>query len=384
MPALLTGRSAGGHAFRTMGDGANVQASAAPSALALPRMTRSSILLAAALLAACAKQAPDNNVVVNAAATAAPAATPSPMPTPSATPVAAAGGFDPAAAPLATGTLGAWPYFGLIAGYTKMTPENSPSYEGKKWLESVDYERFQFFDGTKLIPVEGRAYVTRAMGTAQSFFGVEKSYEKLVHDLGGVTVFEGTGQPMDDRKLKFADNRYRGQYRLQDDKMGVYMARFADKQLWVEVYQPWDDDKGYWLTVMETKPLDVKVQLIPAEQMKQALDSAGHVALYINFDTDKATIRPDSQPIIAQIVKLLTDNPQLKLEVQGHTDNSGTADHNQTLSAARANAVAGSLIAQGIAMDRLVPKGYGQTKPIADNGTDDGKAKNRRVELVKR
>lgn len=165
--------------------------------------------------------------------------------------------------------------------------------------------------------------------------------------------------------------------------MGVYMVRTPTAQIWVEVYQPWDDDKGYWLTVMETKPLEVTAKLLDAEAMKAALDKDGHIALYINFDTDKTAINPDSQPTVGEIVKLLNANPGLKLEVQGHTDNAGTAAHNQTLSDGRAAAVVGALIAQGVAMDRLTPKGYGQTKPIADNGSEDGRAKNRRVELVK-
>lgn len=339
-------------------------------------------LLAAALLGACSKQAADNVADANVAAVA----MPTPTPTPSASPTAtAAAGFDPATAPLATGTPGgAFPYFGLIQGYTAMTPENSPSSASKAWLENVPYERFEFFDGAKLIPVEGRATVSRGLGKAQSFFGVQKNYEKLIHDLGGVTVYEGTGEAMDQLKLKFADSRYRGEHILSSDKMGVYMARLPDRQLWVEVYQPWDDSDGYWLTVMETKPLEVKVQLIGADQMKQALDASGHVALYINFDTDKSSIRPDSQPIVGEIVKLLTTDPALKLEVQGHTDDSGAPAHNQSLSAARANAVVGALMAAGVDMTRLSPKGYGQTKPITDNASDAGKAKNRRVELVKR
>jgi len=118
--------------------------------------------------------------------------------------------------------------------------------------------------------------------------------------------------------------------------------------------------------------------------MKAALDKDGHVALYINFDTDKTAMKPDSAATVGEIVKLLTSNPNLKLEVQGHTDNAGTPAHNLTLSEGRAAAVVGALMAQGVAMNRLTPKGYGQTKPIADNASEDGRAKNRRVELVKR
>ena len=348
---------------------------------------RGAMLLALAVLAGCSRHddAVGNNTataLVDANAVAAMpdnAAVAAPAPAP-----VAVAGFNPAAAPEGHAPPGAWPYFSLMDGYTRMTPENSPSYEAKKWLEDVKYERFEYFDGTKLIPVEGRAFVTRGMGTGASWFQIQKTYEKLVHDLGGVTVFEGTGEKMDELKLKFADQRYRGEHFLKYDKMGVYMARLPDRQIWVEVYQPWDDEKGYWLTVLETKPLEVTAKFLGADAMKAALDKDGHVALYINFDTDKTAIRPESQPVVGEIAKLLNANPALKLEVQGHTDNAGTPAHNQTLSVGRANAVVGALMAQGIALDRLAPKGYGQTKPIADNANEDGRSKNRRVELVKR
>lgn len=81
--------------------------------------------------------------------------------------------------------------------------------------------------------------------------------------------------------------------------------------------------------------------------------------------------------------KLLADSPDLRLAVQGHTDNTSTPAHNQQLSEARAQAVAAALAAQGIAAGRLQPAGFGQTRPLADNATEAGRALNRRVELVK-
>ncbi len=342
------------------------------------------LLAGCALLSACDKKdaapPPAQAVAVAPAAPAAAVAPPAPTPAVVATPA----GFDPAVAPQGQAPTGAWPYFGLMDGYE---PTNKTNSIGKTALEKVadhTFDRYEFFDGTKLIPVEGRLFTQRGIGKGASFFQVQKTYEKLVHDLGGVTVWEGSGQVMETAKLDFADPRHRGTFR-RHDTMGVYMVRTPTSEIWVEVYQPWDTPAdNYWYTVVEKKALEVKVKMLPAEEMKKALDSTGHVALYINFDTDKATIKPDSQPIIEQVVKLLNASPDLKLEVQGHTDNAGTAPHNQTLSEGRANAVVGSLMAQGVTLARLQPKGYGQTKPLADNGTEDGRAKNRRVELVKR
>ncbi len=103
----------------------------------------------------------------------------------------------------------------------------------------------------------------------------------------------------------------------------------------------------------------------------------------ITFDVGKSTIKPESMGEINRIVKLMTDNPDLKFSVEGHTDSTGNATSNQTLSEARSKAIVDKLVELGIAADRLTPSGKGQTTPIADNGTDEGRAKNRRVEFVK-
>jgi outer membrane protein OmpA-like peptidoglycan-associated protein len=103
----------------------------------------------------------------------------------------------------------------------------------------------------------------------------------------------------------------------------------------------------------------------------------------ITFDVGKSTIKPESMGEINRIVKLMTDNPELKFSVEGHTDNTGNAASNQTLSEARSKAVADKLVEMGINKDRLQSAGKGQTSPLADNATDEGRAKNRRVEFVK-
>jgi outer membrane protein OmpA-like peptidoglycan-associated protein len=103
----------------------------------------------------------------------------------------------------------------------------------------------------------------------------------------------------------------------------------------------------------------------------------------INFDVDKATLRPESMGTLNQIKRIMTDNPDLKFEVDGHTDNTGSAAHNLTLSQERADAVVQQLVSMGIPASRLSAKGFGDTKPIASNDTPEGKANNRRVEFVR-
>ncbi|MDR1592394.1 MAG: OmpA family protein [Prevotellaceae bacterium] len=103
----------------------------------------------------------------------------------------------------------------------------------------------------------------------------------------------------------------------------------------------------------------------------------------ITFDVGKSTIKPESMGEINRIAKLMQDNPGLKFSVEGHTDSTGSAATNQKLSDERSAAVVAKLVEMGVSKDRLKSAGKGQSSPIADNGTDEGRAKNRRVEFVK-
>jgi OOP family OmpA-OmpF porin len=284
-------------------------------------------------------------------------------------------GFDITKVPISDPRLGKFPYLSLIQGY-------QPAKGGDN--KDVAFDRYEFFDGAKINIVEGRLNTTEAEGQGSSAYQVFKTYESLIIGLGGVKVFEGTAEKMDAAGAKFSDMRHR-QPVYSGDQMGVYVLRRPTSEIWVEAYvkEHYGKEGNYFLTVVEKQALDVNASLLPAEDMRKELEAKGHVALYINFDFNKADIKPDSQPIIEEIVKLLKTTPDLNLTVEGHTDNVGTPPYNNKLSEARARSVVAALVAHGIESGRLKAVGYGQNKPIADNGTDSGRAQNRRVELVK-
>jgi outer membrane protein OmpA-like peptidoglycan-associated protein len=118
--------------------------------------------------------------------------------------------------------------------------------------------------------------------------------------------------------------------------------------------------------------------------MYDALMSSGRVATQgILFDTGSDRIRPESTPTLKEMVGMLREHAELKLAIEGHTDNVGDAAANQTLSEKRAAAVKAFLVAQGVDEGRLKSTGFGASKPVASNDTPEGKQQNRRVELVR-
>jgi OmpA-OmpF porin, OOP family len=139
-----------------------------------------------------------------------------------------------------------------------------------------------------------------------------------------------------------------------------------------------------WLRVVEKGAMQQYV-VADAAALGSGIRSTGHVAVYgIHFDTNKSVVKPESKPALDEIAKLLKQDPALKLKVVGHTDMVGSQEANMTLSQARAEAVVQALVGQyGIAATRLKGYGVGPLAPVSTNDSDEGRAQNRRVELVK-
>lgn len=236
--------------------------------------------------------------------------------------------------------------------------------------EDVEFDGYNFFNGKNCNTVEGkkfrRIYALKEDVQKSSVIQIIRNYSNAIKSMGGTVIYEG--EPQD---AECADNN--------GINMVIGKAVKDGNEMWVEIASFSGAD--YYLTIVLK---ELMKQDVTASAMFETLNRDGHIALYINFDTGKSIIRDESKPIIDQIVEMLKTNPDLKLNVEGHTDNVGNPASNQTLSEARAKSVVSAIVAQGISADRLSHVGFGQDKPVADNNTEEGRAKNRRVELVKK
>lgn len=166
---------------------------------------------------------------------------------------------------------------------------------------------------------------------------------------------------------------------IYDDKIRIATMKVTrdGKEIWAKV----DAIQGrYTLIIVERQAMR---QSITAQTIFDELNQKGFMVIDVHFDTAQAVIKPESQPLIEQVAEMLRKSPGLKVSVEGHTDNVGQAKANLELSQARARAVMAALTAKGIDAARLQAQGWGDQKPVADNGSEDGRAKNRRVELRK-
>jgi outer membrane protein OmpA-like peptidoglycan-associated protein len=139
------------------------------------------------------------------------------------------------------------------------------------------------------------------------------------------------------------------------------------------------------LEIIESKEMDTDMVTVDAEAIGKGIDATGHMAIYgVHFDTDSANIKPESAPVLSEIAKLLQSRPSLKILVVGHTDNQGAYEYNMNLSKQRASSVARYLSeTHAIESSRMRAAGVGFLAPVASNDSAPGRAKNRRVELVK-
>jgi OOP family OmpA-OmpF porin len=358
------------------------------------KKTLSTVLIASLIAAGCAKKQDDEQkamaeAALNAAAPTGPATMPTidapalPQIDAPAKMATVSPDFDASSVPVTGVALPPFPFFKDPEGL-----END--LKGPDALKSFD--RQFFIAGDKLVAHEGRLALSNfnieapVSGRKYSVLEFHRNYENAIAALGGKRI--STAQ-YGDTLLAAAGGRdavekyLHGALAVPDAETYSYLIRTPDKEFWIYVSAGGQIPQQGFVQVLEKQAMQSSLAFLDANAMKKELDAKGFVALYINFDTDKATLRADAQPVIGEVNKLLIANPSLKLSIEGHTDNVGGADHNRQLATSRARSVLGALVGLGIDAGRLSSKGFGPDKPIADNSTDSGRAKNRRVELVK-
>lgn len=344
----------------------------------------STLLMAGAVvLTGCKKKeadaVPDAVLVAAPAAPVAAPAAPATAPVAAAAPApaAAAGSFDINSVPMSTATLPPFPYLDWPAKLEAGSRQSS---------DELDFDATSVIVGDAVRSVEGRVVQRHySLSSAKlSALAAERNYDAALKSMGAVQV--NTVQTNDDKVIaahpeldQTAEQRKafkildRGNYKS-------YLIRTAKGNIWIAINI---DENNVTVVAIEEKAMEQSIKALSAAEMQSELASKGHVALYMNFDTDKAVILDKDKGIIDEVSRMMADNGALKLKVEGHTDTSGDAKRNERLSAERASAVVASLVGKGVDKTRLAALGLGGSKPVADNGTEVGRAKNRRVELVK-
>lgn len=259
----------------------------------------------------------------------------------------------------------------------KFYPQSRVYDASVKDFDSADivtaYDKAKEGEEATVETVEGKVtihYIEHKPGTSP--LAVVRQYEGALKKAGLTTIVAGKSVA----GVVGGGSAF-GAFRLdKDGKPAVYVNVKSDPE--------GEDAASTMLTIVEIKPMQQVLEANSADAYFDALQKTGRVAVYgINFDTAKASLRPESEKVLGEVKALLGDHDDLKLRIEGHTDNSGAAAANKKLSEDRAASVKAWLVKNGVEAARLTTAGFGDAKPVADNATEEGKAKNRRVELVK-
>tara|TARA_R110002096_G_scaffold101547_2_gene224531 strand:+ start:5658 stop:6569 length:912 start_codon:yes stop_codon:yes gene_type:complete len=279
-----------------------------------------------------------------------------------------------------------------LTDHPLVSPYEGSDLRRKDVKEFDEYNAFTGMDesgkNTTSLSLEGR--VTRILYTKpkdRSILEVYRNYEAAIKNAGATILYtcnqekrecveRYAGPTLQKLSGLHAISNLQGRYLLAQIDEGDSTAYVA-----IVVGQTFTD-----VHVVEVKNMDEGMVSLDAAALGKGLDAKGYVIVEgIYFDTDKATLKPESGTALAELAKLLSERADLSVWVVGHTDSSGTFAHNKTLSESRAHAVVDELAANyGIARARMEGHGVGPLAPQASNRDDAGRAKNRRVVLVAR
>lgn len=293
--------------------------------------------------------------------------------------------FDWSTVPQSNSEIGAFPYLTAPSGFF-ITDGGGWNESKTGYTEIKEFNKLIMFTGQSFYNAEGKVaklkFSMKQKEADWNQYGFDSSVDKYLQSIGAKLL----------GKLKV--NEAQKNFLNKEDDMAIYNHIIGDPHNEAVrmyalnhtkgkvMFQVYSNSASGEVGIVELSAFKQTIKAPTAVQMKKDIDAKGKAILNINFDTDKSTLQPDGQKVVDEILTLLKGN-DLKIAIEGHTDNAGSGDHNKTLSTARANTILKFLTNNGIASTRLTATGFGAERPLVANDSEENMAKNRRVELVK-
>jgi len=295
--------------------------------------------------------------------------------------------FDWTTVPQTSAAIGKFPYLTAPSDfYIQVKDSYTESKTGYSHFK--DFGKLIIFTGQSFYNAEGKVaelkFRMRGEDTEWNQYKFDSSVDKYLASIGAKLL----------GKLKISNAQK--DFLNKEDDMNIYNhivgdpynepVRFyalnhANGKI---MFQVFSNSASGEVGVVELEGFQQTIKAPTAVQMKKDIDANGKAILNINFDTDKSNLKPDGQLVVDEILTLLKNDTNLKIAIEGHTDNAGPADRNKKLSSERANTILKFLTSKGIAPSRLTATGFGAERPLVANDSEANMAKNRRVELVKK
>ncbi len=289
--------------------------------------------------------------------------------------------------PESSANIGAFPYITAPDGFVILADGHNAVAKNGMTVFS-DFNKLIMYNGTSFYNAEGKKAEMHFKMAQEKIdfnqFKFDKSVDSYLESIGAVLLFKGQIPKDKLTELNKEDDRTVYNYIQGDpwnsDPVRHYALHHKNGEI---MFQVWSNSATGEVGVVELEGFKQTIKAPTASEMQKDIETKGKVVLNINFDTDKAILKPDGQKVVDEIYNLLSTNSSLKLSIEGHTDNTGNSQHNKQLSGERANTVMYILASKGIDIKRLKAAGFGAEKPLVPNDSETNKAKNRRVELVK-
>lgn len=296
--------------------------------------------------------------------------------------------FDWSNIPESTVDIGVFPYVSAPEGFI-VKEEGSTEVAKNGMTTFFDFNRLFIYTGNSFFNAEGKkASLYLIMKDVNAEFNqlkFDKSVDNYLKKIGAVLLFDGK-IPLDkldalqQTEEKAAYKYIQSAGSPYDNSVRNYALNHKNGKIFIQLGS---NSAHSEIGVVELEGFKQTIKAPTVSEMQKEIETKGKAVLNINFETDKATLQKDGQKIVDEIFVLLSNNASLKLSIEGYTDNSGSVERNKKLSIDRANTVMYALAGKGIDIKRLKASEFGAEKPLVPNNTEDNKAKNRRVELVK-